>query len=86
MKQTETAMEKNGITTTPKTKTYVKPETEVIRLQGSLLMDTWSIGIDNDPDHGIGPGDEDDIGAKKGFFDNDVEDNTPLYRYNLWED
>lgn len=47
---------------------YIKPEIEVINVQGYALMDHWSIGIDpNDP--GIGPGDEDDIGAKHGEFD-----------------
>ena len=52
-----------------KKKTYMKPLTEVVKLESNSLMETWSIGVDNDPNHGIGAGQEGDIGAKQGFFD-----------------
>lgn len=57
-----------------KKKAYMKPLTEAIEVKANSLMEVWSIGIDNNPDHGIGAGDEDDIGAKQGFFfDNEEE-------------
>lgn len=61
---------------------YAKPFTEVIAVNDNALMETWSIGVDND--HTIGPGDEDDIGAKKGWFIDEPENN--LKNYNPWED
>jgi len=65
-------------------KTYIQPELEVLSMgYGAHLMEVWSIGIDpNDP--GIGPGDEDDIGAKQGFFDE--EDDWAKLGFNAWED
>lgn len=67
-----------------KKKTYTEPLTEVVKLEVNSLMETWSIGVDNDPSHGIGPGDEDDIGAKQGFFDE--EDDWAKLGFNAWED
>ncbi len=64
---------------------YTKPLIEVIRVNGNALMETWSIGVDNDPNHGIGPGDEGDIGAKKGYFFDD-EDAWPDTHKNMWDD
>ena len=52
-------------------------------MNGNSLMETWSIGVDNDPDHGIGAGQEDDIGAKPGFF-SDEDWEKPAF--NVWED
>lgn len=60
---------------------YMKPLTEVIKVNGNALMETWSIGVDNDPGHAIGPGDEDDIGAKQGFFSNE-----DMPSYSPWEE
>ncbi|RRD01934.1 hypothetical protein [Prevotella sp. OH937_COT-195] len=55
---------------------YIKPEMEIVNVQGNALMEHWSIGIDpNDP--GIGPGEEDEIGAKEGFFDDEDDDLWP---------
>lgn len=53
-----------------KKKIYQRPELEVIYVETYSLMEAWSIPIDND-DPGIGPGDEGDIGAKRGSFDYD---------------
>ena len=65
-----------------KKKTYIKPLTEAIKVNVNSLMEIWSIGVDNNLDHGIGTGDEDDIGAKRGFFSDDEE----LPNYSPWED
>ena len=52
-----------------KKKKYQRPELEVVYIESSSLMEVWSIPIDDD-DPGIGPGQEDEIGAKQGgFFD-----------------
>lgn len=52
-----------------KKKKYQLPELEVVYIESSSLMEVWSIPIDDD-DPGIGPGQEDEIGAKQGgFFD-----------------
>ncbi|MGP1418085.1 MAG: hypothetical protein ACTTKN_12235 [Phocaeicola sp.] len=59
---------------------YIKPFTEVVKINGNALMESWSIGVDNDPGHAINPGEEDDIGAKKDFF----FENT--FNKSLWED
>lgn len=66
-----------------KKKTYTEPLTEVVKLEVNYLMETWSIGVDNDPNHGIGDGQEDDIGAKQGFFDE--EDDWAKLGFNAWE-
>ena len=66
-----------------KKKTYMKPLTEVVKLESNSLMETWSIGVDNDPNHGIGAGQEGDIGAKQGFFD---EEDWGQPGFNVWED
>lgn len=66
-------------------KQYIKPEVEVVKVNGNALMETWSIGVDNDPNHGIGPGNEDDIGAKQGFFFDNWEE-TGSRNKNLWDD
>ncbi len=63
---------------------YIKPEIGIIKISGNVLMDTWSIGVDNDPDHAIIPGEEDDIGAKQGFLDE--EDERGWAGRSLWED
>ena len=65
-----------------KKKTYIKPLTEAIKVNVNSLMEIWSIGVGNNLDHGIGAGDEDDIGAKRGFFSDDEE----LPNYSPWED
>lgn len=62
---------------------YMKPLIEVIKVNGNALMETWSIGVDNDPNHGIGVGQEGDIGAKQGFFD---EEDWGKPGFNVWED
>lgn len=67
-----------------KKKTYTEPLTEVVKLEVNSLMETWSIGVDNDPNHSIGAGQEDDIGAKQGFFDE--EDDWAKPGFNAWED
>ena len=64
---------------------YTKPLIEVIRVNGNALMETWSIGVDNDPNHAIGSGDEDDIGAKKVHVFDD-EDAWPDTHKNVWDD
>lgn len=52
-----------------KKKKYQRPELEVVYIESSSLMEVWSIPFDDD-DPGIGPGQEDEIGAKQGgFFD-----------------
>ncbi|RRD02014.1 hypothetical protein [Prevotella sp. OH937_COT-195] len=66
-------------------KTYQEPKSEVIKINGNALMEVWSIPIDNDPDHGIGAGDEDDIGAKEGFFEED-DDLLEYKSPKLWND
>lgn len=63
---------------------YMKPLTEVIRVNGNALMETWSIGVDNDPNHAIGPGNEGDIGAKKGWFEE--EPDWEVQNYSPWDD
>lgn len=68
-----------------KKKTYTEPLTEVVKLEVNSLMETWSIGVDNDPNHSIGAGQEDDIGAKQGFFLNE-EDDWAKPGFNAWED
>ena len=60
---------------------YMKPLIEVIKVNSEALMEKWSVGIDNDPDHGIKPGEENDIGAKEGWFFNEE-----MSSYNSWED
>lgn len=65
-----------------KKKAYMKPLTEAIEVKVNSLMEVWSIGIDNNPDHAIGAGGEGDIGAKQGFFSDDEE----LPNYSPWED
>lgn len=64
---------------------YMKPLIEVIKVNGNALMETWSIGVDNDPNHGIGAGQEGDIGAKQGFFDEEDE-NWGKQGVRVWED
>lgn len=64
---------------------YTKPLIEVIRMDGDALMEKWSIGVDNDPGHAIGPGDEGDIGAKQGSFF-DEADSWGGNSRSLWDD
>ncbi|MGN0214921.1 MAG: hypothetical protein ACI4BG_00130 [Prevotella sp.] len=47
-------------------------------------METWTIGVDNDPNHAIGPGDEGDIGAKQEWFGN--EEDWPHPDNKIWDD
>ncbi|MCI7598881.1 MAG: hypothetical protein SOY06_02185 [Prevotella sp.] len=63
---------------------YRKPLIEAIRVNGNALMETWTIGVDNDPNHAIGPGDEGDIGAKQGWFGN--EEDWPHPDNKIWDD
>lgn len=60
---------------------YMRPLIEVVEVDGNALMEIWSVGIDNDPGHSINPGDEEDIGAKEGWFFNEE-----MSSYNSWED
>ena len=53
----------------------------MVEVNGNALMEVWSVGIDNDPDHSIKPGEEDDIGAKESWFFNE-----DMSSYNSWED
>lgn len=55
-----------------KKKKYQRPELEVVYIESSSLMEVWSIPIDDD-DPGIGPGQEDEIGAKQGGFFDDLD-------------
>ena len=55
-----------------KKKKYQRPELEVVYIESSSLMEVWSIPIDDD-DPGIGPGQEDEIGAKQGGFFEDSD-------------
>ncbi|PTL34349.1 hypothetical protein C7120_07405 [Prevotella sp. oral taxon 376] len=64
-----------------KRKRYSAPAVESIKVNTDNLMEVWSIGIDDDPGHSIGPGDEGDIGAKPGFQD---EDEWPSF--SPWSD
>lgn len=58
-----------------KKKKYQRPELDVIYIESSPLMEIWSIPIDDD-DPGIGPGQEDEIGAKQVGFSDEEWDNT----------
>jgi len=64
-------------------KKYIKPETETIRVSLDGLMITASPGVSNeefDPDN-------DEIGAKKGSFFFDEEDEGWVKPgFNAWED
>lgn len=68
----------------PEKNKYIRPEIETIAITEDVLMETWSIAVDNDPNHAIGPGDEEDIGAKRNFFDVGWEDYPG--QETLWED
>lgn len=69
-----------------KKSTYQKALTEIIFIKGDTLMETWSIGVDNDPGHAIDPGEEGDIGAKEGFFFSHEEDVWDNGAKSLWDD
>jgi len=60
---------------------YSKPEIIIIEMKSNIFMDTWSLGVDNDPEHGIKPGDEGDIGAKQNTFDGFLDDTN----YSPWD-
>lgn len=62
-----------------KKKAYIQPEAEVIVINGGTVMgdEWWSVAVD--PDQEI---EDDDIGAKRGFFDNGED----LPSYSPWED
>ena len=63
-----------------KKKKYQRPELEVVYIESSSLMEVWSIPIDDD-DPGIGPGQEDEIGAKQGGFFDDSDWGEDDFKY-----
>lgn len=62
---------------------YQCPVTEIVSMEVNNLMEVWSIPIDND-DPGIGPGQEGDIGAKQGIFEDNS--NWGVENFKPWED
>ena len=67
-------------------KVYMRPSIETVLMDEAPLMEKWSIEIDNDPDHGIGPGDEDDIGAKPGFLDHLFGEERQVRNRSVWDE
>lgn len=62
-----------------KKKEYIQPVANVIAVNGDTLMDGewWSVQVNSGEEI-----DDDDIGAKQGFFSDDEEKPS----YNPWED
>ncbi len=63
-------------------KRYIRPVLEIVNVNLESLMETWSIAVDHNPNNGIKPGDEGDIGAKQSNFGYHWGD----VRKSLWDD